>query len=141
MSNVTRPCLIQFPAFGNPSEGYIAVNQFGTSLPFEVIRTFWTYYTPESITRGRHAHYNTHMVLVAAAGKIIVDLEEIDGTVSNYILESPTTGLYMPPMTWHAMQYSHNAIQIVFASSNYDEADYIRDYKVFRSLVKLSTKE
>jgi hypothetical protein len=134
MQDSTKPYLIKFPTFGNPSEGYIAVNQFADGLPFDVKRTFWTYYTPESITRGRHAHFKTQMVLIAAAGKIIVDLEEQDGTMSKFVLESPTSGLYIPPMTWHVMQYSHNAIQIVFASSNYAEIDYIREYDVFQSL-------
>lgn len=134
MSAINRPFLIHFPAFGTPAEGYIAVNQFGDRLPFEVKRTFWTYYTPESVTRGRHAHYQTQMVLVAAAGKIIVDLEESDGSLSSYVLESPTHGIYIPPLTWHVMKYTHNAIQIVFTSSDYQESDYIRDYHLFKSL-------
>ncbi|MBL7829841.1 MAG: FdtA/QdtA family cupin domain-containing protein [Saprospiraceae bacterium] len=135
MSNAVKPHVINFPAFGNPAEGYIAVNQYAQALPFEVKRTFWTYHTPEAVTRGRHAHHNTQMVLIAAAGKIIVDLEEADGTVSQHVLESPTVGLYIPAMTWHVMKYSHNAIQIVFASSDYDESDYIREYQVFQSLI------
>lgn len=136
MDNTLKPRLIQFPAFGNPAEGYLSVSQFSTGMPFEVKRIFWTYHTPEAVTRGRHAHFETHMVLVAAAGRIIVDLEENDGTTSQHILETPTTGLYMPPMTWHVMKYSHNAIQIVFASTDYDEADYIREYGRFLTLRK-----
>jgi len=136
MKRGDKPTLIQFPKFGNPTEGYIAVGQFDDILPFEVKRSFWTYYTPESITRGRHAHFNTEMVLIAAAGKIVVDLEEIDGSSSKFTLESPTTGLYIPKMTWHVMQYSHNAVQIVFASSLYVENDYIRDYEEFQKHIK-----
>lgn len=131
MPNTLKPLLVHFPAFGNPAEGYLSVNQFAAVMPFEVKRTFWTYHTPEAVTRGRHAHHDTHMVLVAAAGKIIVDLEEADGTQSQFTLETPTAGLYMPPMTWHVMKYSHNAIQLVFASSDYQESDYIRDYDEF----------
>ncbi len=129
-----KPYLITFPQFGNPVEGYIAVSEFTEHIPFEVNRSFWTYYTPESITRGRHAHYKTEMVLIAAAGKIIVDLESSTKDKSNFILDSPQVGLYIPPLTWHVMKYSHNAIQIVLASTQYNEEDYIRDYEVFNLL-------
>ena len=134
MSNDKEPQLINFPQFGKPVEGYIAVGEFSNSLPFQVKRCFWTYYTPESITRGRHAHHNTEMVLVAAAGKIIVELENLNNQKSSFVLESPTVGLYIPPYTWHIMKYSHNAIQIVFASTEYNEEDYIRNYDDFAEL-------
>ncbi|HMG16019.1 MAG TPA: FdtA/QdtA family cupin domain-containing protein [Saprospiraceae bacterium] len=131
MSRDQQPYLITFPQFGNPVEGYIAVSEYAIHIPFEVKRTFWTYYTPESITRGRHAHYKTEMVLIAAAGKIIIDLESSNKEKSNFILDSPQVGLYMPPLYWHSMKYSHNAIQIVLASTEYNEEDYIRDYEAF----------
>lgn len=133
-----KPYLITFPQFGNPVEGYIAVSEFTTQIPFEVRRSFWTYYTPESITRGRHAHHKTEMVLIAAAGKIIVDLESPNKEQSNFILDSPQVGLYIPPLTWHVMKYSHNAIQIVLASTEYNEEDYIRDYDNF---LEISNKD
>ncbi len=129
-----KPYIIKFPQFGNPVEGYISVSEFESQIPFEVKRAFWTYYTPESITRGRHAHFSTEMVLIAAAGKIIVDLESTNNIKSSFILESPQVGLYIPPLTWHVMKYSHNAIQIVLASTSYQEEDYIRDYKNFKLL-------
>lgn len=129
-----KPYIITFPQFGSPVEGYIAVSEFESQIPFEVKRVFWTYYTPESITRGRHAHFITEMVLIAAAGKIIVDLESTQNIKSSFTLDSPQVGLYIPPLTWHVMKYSHNAIQIVLASSPYQEMDYIRDYDMFKLL-------
>ena len=129
-----KPYIITFPQFGSPVEGYIAVSEFESQIPFEVKRVFWTYYTPESITRGRHAHFITEMVLIAAAGKIIVDLESTQNIKSSFTLDSPQVGLYIPPLTWHVMKYSHNAIQIVLASSPYPEMDYIRDYDMFKLL-------
>lgn len=130
------PYLISFPQFGKPAEGYIAVGEFSKHVPFEVKRTFWTYYTPESITRGRHAHHDTEMILIAAAGRIEVDLECIDNSKYKFELTSPLLGLYIPPLTWHVMQYSHNAVQIVLASTEYNEGDYIRDYEKFKTLQK-----
>ncbi|WP_400192029.1 sugar 3,4-ketoisomerase [Hymenobacter sp. B81] len=133
--SLIKPHLIHFPKLGEPSIGYISVlEQQQEHLPFEAKRVFWTYYTPESIVRGRHAHHATAQVLVAAAGRIIVTTEMPDGSVDLFRLEDPHVGLYVPPHAWHTMQYSHSAVQLVFASEPYAEADYIRSYDDFRRI-------
>jgi hypothetical protein len=129
-----EPKLITFKRIGKPSEGYLSVGEQNTQIPFEIKRLFWTYFTPEEVVRGRHAHYNTEMVLIAAAGRIIVNTEMPDGSLQLFVLEKPDVGLYMPKLCWHTMQYSHNAVQLVIASSFYDEADYIRSYDDFKKL-------
>jgi len=128
------PHLIQFPKLGAPEIGYISVTEQRALLPFEVQRVFWTYYTPESIVRGRHAHHATEQVLVAAAGRITVTTELADGTMQSFRLEDPNVGLYVPPHAWHTMQYSHSAVQLVLASAPFREEDYIRDYDEFRRI-------
>ena len=130
-----EPFLIQFPKLGDPGVGYISVMEAQPVLvPFAVQRVFWTYYTPESIVRGRHAHHATQQVLLAVAGRIVVTVEQAGGAIQTFRLESPHEGLYIPPHTWHTMQYSHTAVQLVLASQPYDEADYVRDYQQFREL-------
>ncbi len=103
-------------------------------MPFAVKRVFWTYYTPEDVIRGRHAHYKTQLILIAAAGKISVHTEMNDNRVADFILEKPWQGLYLPPKTWHTMQYSHNAVQLVIASTTYAEKDYVRKYSAFKKM-------
>jgi len=93
---------------------------------------FWTYYTPEEVVRGRHAHYKTEQVLIALAGRIIVNIEMPDGEKMIFTLDKPNVGLYVPPHCWHTMQYSHSCVQLVLASSKYDESDYIRKYEDFK---------
>jgi len=129
-----KPRLIEFPKLGNSTEGYISVSEQSDLIPFEVKRNFWTYFTPESVVRGRHAHHQTEQVLIAVAGRIIVTTEMADGATELFRLETPNVGLYIPPNAWHTMQYSHTAVQLVFASSLYDEADYIRKYDDFRQI-------
>lgn len=128
------PYEITFQKVGNPTEGYISIAEMAQRIPFMVKRTFWTYYTPEQIVRGRHAHFLTEQVLIAVAGRILLNTELPDGTLSSFVLEHPDKGIYLPPNCWHTMQYSHNAVQLVFASTLYDENDYIRDYSVFKTL-------
>ena len=133
---MTEPYLIQFPKLGEPGIGYISVTENDKLVPFALQRIFWTYFTPESIVRGRHAHYATEQVLIAAAGRIIVTTEHADGTIQTFRLEDPNVGLYVPPHVWHTMQYSHSAVQLVLASATYNEADYIRDYEEFKRVWK-----
>lgn len=131
---MSNPHLIEFPKMGSPEIGYISVVEQNTLVPFEVKRIFWTYYTPESIVRGRHAHHQTEQVLIAVAGRITVTTELSDGTIQIFRLENPNVGLYVPPHAWHTMQYSHSAVQLVLASAVYNEDDYIRDYKDFKEI-------
>jgi len=135
MSDYSTPHLIEFPKLGAPDIGYISVGEVGQlPLPFKIERIFWTYYTPESIVRGRHAHHQTEQILVAVAGRITVTTELADGSIQTFRLEDPNVGLYVPPHAWHTMQYSHSAVQLVFASTSYNESDYIRNYQEFRRI-------
>jgi dTDP-4-dehydrorhamnose 3,5-epimerase-like enzyme len=127
-----NPYLIEFPKVGDPTLGYISISEFEKNVPFACKRTFWTYYTPESVVRGRHAHHATEQLLIAVAGRIIVNTEMRDGELQTFVLDSPNVGLYVPPTAWHTMQYSHSAVQLVFASTHYDAADYIRNYDEFK---------
>lgn len=133
---MSRPYLIQFPKLGAPDIGYITVAEGTNLIPFAVARTFWTYYTPESIVRGRHAHHTTQQVILAVAGRILVTTETANGEVQTFVLDTPHVGVYVPPNVWHTMQYSHSAVQLVFASTHYGEADYIRQHEDFRSIWK-----
>ena len=138
MPGFKAPYLIDFPSIGNGNEGYISVAQAQEKIPFNIQRIFWTYYTPESIVRGRHAHHRTEQVLIAVTGKIIVTTETRDGKSDIFVLDTPNKGVYIPPDAWHRMQYSHTAVQLVLASTKFDESDYIRDYEQFKHNVENS---
>ena len=128
------PRLISFSKIGSSSMGFISFGENLVNIPFEIKRVFWTYYTPDNILRGMHAHHNTEMVLIAVSGRIIVNTETADNNIGVFVLEKPDTGLYLPKYCWHTMQYSHNSAQLVLASSFYDEKDYIRSYAEFKAL-------
>lgn len=128
--NYQSPYIIEFERIGESAIGYITVAE-NSQLPFTVQRMFWTYYTPESITRGRHAHHQTEQILIAVSGKIIVTTESPQGEKKQFTLESPQQGVYIPPNVWHTMEYSHNAVQLALASTLYQASDYIRDKEEF----------
>ena len=131
----TKPHIIEFPKVGSSQLGYISIAE-NNNLPFAVKRVYWTYFTPESVERGGHAHYELEQILVAVSGKIIINVEMLNGLTEEFVLEKPNMGLYMPKSTWRTMKYSHNSVQMCLASMEYEEKDYIRDYEVFKKLQK-----
>jgi len=127
------PYLVEFSKIGDSNLGYISVAE-NAKIPFDIKRVYWTYYTPESIERGWHAHHQTEQILVAVAGKIIVNTEMPGGKKDRFILETPNIGLLLPKYCWHVMQYTHTSVQMCMADMVYDAADYIRDYEEFKRL-------
>ena len=125
--------IIEFNKMGESAIGYISVAE-NKLLPFEPKRLFWTYFTPESVIRGRHAHYKTEQIIIAVTGRIIVTTESADGEIKTFKLDEPNKGVYVPPDVWHTMQYSHTAVQLVLASTEYEESDYIREYDKFKEV-------
>ena len=132
----SQPQIIHFPKIGKTLEGYISVAEKET-LPFEVKRIYWTYFTPESVKRGGHAHHQLEQILVAVAGKIIVTTQMPGQEEERTILETADQGIFLPKYCWHRMQYTHNAVQMCIANMAYEESDYIRNYEEFKKFKKL----
>jgi hypothetical protein len=124
------PFEISFPKIGEPALGYISVAE-KTNLPFVPRRVYWTYFTPENVERGGHAHIGLEQILVAVSGKIELSIEITDGRIYKFCLDSPDKGIYIPRMSWRSMKYTHNAVQMCIASIEYDEKDYIRSYSEY----------
>lgn len=128
--NYPEPYILTLPKVGESNIGFLSIAE-NDELPFQIARVFWTYFTPESVIRGRHAHYETQQLLFAVNGRIIVATDDGKGDVRTFILDEPNKAVYIPPNVWHTMQYSHTATQMVFASHPYQAKDYIRDYNQF----------
>jgi len=81
--------------------------------------------------RGGHAHHQCHQLLVCLHGSIRFTAD--DGTHRcTQRLDSPQSGLYLPPLTWlEYVAVVPDSICLVLASDPYDEDDYIRDLEQF----------
>jgi acetyltransferase-like isoleucine patch superfamily enzyme len=125
--------LHRLPAAGD-LRGLLSVGEVGGQIPFEVKRYFLVYDVPTEQVRGEHAHRTLHQFLVCVHGRCLVVAD--DGAHrQEFILDSPGTALYLPPMTWAVQyKYSRDAVLLVLASGLYDAADYIRDYAEFLAL-------
>ena len=128
---VKIPTIIDFPRIGKSELGYITIAEGQKNVPFDIKRVYWTYYTPQDVTRGGHAHYDLEQVIVAVSGTITFTTEDLKGNREEFILDSPDKALYIPKLIWRDIKFSHNAVLLCMASEKYLESDYIRDYETF----------
>ena len=135
MNKTDQPYLIKFPKFGSDDIGFISVAE-NLNLPFVPKRIYWTFQTPDNVSRGEHAHLQLKQVLISMSGNIELTVETINGDCFEFNLDSPEFGVYIPDKSWRKMKYSNNALQVCIASDVYDESDYLRNYNEFEKLKK-----
>lgn len=125
-SSVAQCTLADFPE--EPSGLYRAL------LPFDIKRIYYLFSTPATAVRGKHSHYVEECVLVAVRGSFRVRLN--DGhRRKTVMLDSPSSGLYIPPGIWREMDcFSPGTICLALSSINYDRADYVRSAFYFNAL-------
>lgn len=128
--------LLNFDSLGDSRGSLIALEQNG-NIPFEIKRIYYIFDTKSGVTRGLHAHRNLKQVAIALKGHCRFVLD--DGKEKNeVILNSPNTGLLIDSCVWREMHdFSEDCVLMVVASELYDEADYIRDYDVFKNLINI----
>lgn len=114
--------------------GNLTVGEFEKEIPFIPKRYFLVLGVPTAETRGEHAHRQCEQFLICVKGTCTV-VADNSKTREEFTLNTPSIGLYLPPMVWGIQyKYSPDAVLLVFASHFYDSADYIRDYNEFLNL-------
>lgn len=112
--------------------GVVEKSVFG----YPVKRTYYLFDVPSSATRGGHSHKKFHETLVAVSGSFEVVLK--DGKEEETVfLNKPNRGLHIVPGIWRELKnFSSGAVCLVFASEEFSEDDYIRDFQEFMSSKK-----
>jgi dTDP-4-dehydrorhamnose 3,5-epimerase-like enzyme len=116
------------------SKGDIVIVEADKTIPFYIKRVFYMLNTPKGTIRGGHAHKCLHQLIVAIVGTLDVVVD--DGTKKKQVrLDSPKQGFYVPPMIWNELlNFSQDAVCIVFASEYYSSDDYIKSYESYQQL-------
>lgn len=128
---MNEPRIIQLPKIID-RRGNLSVIEELQNVPFEIKRTFWIYDVPGDSQRGGHAYKKSEEFIVALSGSFDVVLDCGDGERKVYHLNRSYYGLYVPKMVWREMQnFSTNSLALVVSNTEYDAADYIREYKKF----------
>lgn len=125
--------IIQLPKILD-QRGNLSFFEEDNHIPFAIKRAFWIYDVPGGENRGGHAYRQTEEFIVALSGSFDVVITDVDGTKETFYLNRSYYGLYVPKMKWREMiNFSTNSVALVATSTEYDAADYIRDFEEFRN--------
>ncbi|WP_185269705.1 sugar 3,4-ketoisomerase, partial [Chryseobacterium indologenes] len=97
---MTNPQIITFNKIGSSELGYITIAEEQKNIPFNIQRVYWTYYTPQDVIRGGHAHKKLKQVIFAVSGTITFNTEDKEGNKEIFILDHPSKGLFIPELIW-----------------------------------------
>ena len=132
--------IINLPKIGDP-RGNLTFIEGMKHVPFEIKRIYYLYDVPGGETRGGHAHKNLQQFIIAANGSFDVIVDNGDKKESFHLNRS-FYGLYIPPIIWRELNnFSSGSVCLVLASELYEEDDYIRDYEIFKKMVKDDEKK
>lgn len=126
--------LVNIPEFVD-SNGTLIKVESHIETTFDIKR-FFQIIASEGDIRGYHAHLKYSQFMFCSLGKIELNCE--DGYEKrNFILDSPTTGILVPPLIWSHQKYlKENSILNVLSDGEYNENEYIRNYDQFIKIVK-----
>lgn len=117
---------IQLPLFVD-SRGRLTFLEGGVHLPFEVKRIFWITDVPKNKTRGGHAHWTCHEVVIPIRGSFEIELDDGD-LCATVTLDDPTCGITIPAGVWCELRhFEPGTVCLVVASQEYDVSGYALD--------------
>lgn len=105
-------------------------------LPFDIERVYYLHHIDTKATRGGHAHRTLRRLMIAVAGSFMVTVRDRK-TYRDVLLNDPTAALKVEPLEWLELHdFSPDAVVLVLASQEHDEADCIRDFAEFKRLAQ-----
>lgn len=131
MPDENSPRIVKLPRIHDP-RGNLTFVQGGQGVPFQLRRAYWIYDVPAGEERGGHSHRAMWQLLVAVGGSFSVNV--CDGySWRTYMLNRPFEGLLIPPGIWRTLDnFSSGAVCLSLVSTEFEEADYIRDFDEFK---------
>ncbi len=130
MTTINDCKIIQLPKEEDP-RGSLTYIYENIQIPFNIKRVFYIYDVPAGKDRGAHAHKECWQFIIAATGALEVNIN--DGINEKTVtLNRPYQGLLVPPGIWaHEQEFTSGALCLVLTSHEYNENDYIRDFKEY----------
>ena len=128
-----RPYLIDFPSSAD-DRGVLTSIEAAGDIPIKISRIFYMHSMTKD--RGGHSHIDTDQVVVLLHGSANLKLTSSDDTTSNYLLDDPCVGLYLPRLTFvEICDPSDDAVCLVLANTHYDMAKSLRTMQDYRAYI------
>ena len=131
-NNLDEIELLDIPTI-NDARGNLAVIEKDI-LPYPIKRVYYLFDVPSDSFRGGHAHKEQLEFLIALSGSFTVTLDN-GKSKKSFLLNKPNKGLLLPTGIWRELEdFSSGAICLVLSSGEFEEDDYIRDYRRYKNL-------
>lgn len=132
-ASLTDCRIIELETHPDP-RGTLTVAQNCDELPLKLRRVFYIFDIPYGAERGGHAHFNMNELIIAVSG--CFDVQVTDGKENRtFTLLRPNQGLFLPAGIWRSLNnFSSGAVCLTICDTDFDEADYIREYSSYLSL-------
>ena len=131
--------IIYLPKILDP-RGNLSFFENNNQIPFDIKRTYWIYDVPGGKIRGGHAFKDSHEFIIALSGSFDVILHDGNKEIK-FSLNRSYFGLYVPNMLWRSLEnFSTNSLALITSSISYNNKDYIRDFKEFKTIINEAKK-
>ena len=125
-------CLVKLQLISD-STGALGIAEMSKHIGFAPHRLYFITDVQEGVVRGAHAHRSLRQCFICLRGGVTVDLEKLNQRIS-FRLDDYGIALILPAGYWRELrEFTDDALLVVLASAEYDEADYIRDYDAFHA--------
>lgn len=105
-------------------------------MPFPVKRIYYLHHVDPTATRGGHAHRALRRLMICVSGAVSITIRDAK-TYRDMRLSNPAMVLEVAPMEWLELSdFTSDAVILVIASEEHDEADCIRDFAEFKRLAR-----
>jgi len=132
MTSINNCKIIEIPKILD-QRGNLAVIEKNT-LPYKFKRIYYLYDVPSNAHRGGHAHKEQLEFLIALSGSFDVVLKDRNSQ-KKITLNKPNKGLLINKDIWRELEnFSSGSVCLVLASDEFDEDDYIRNYKDYLAI-------
>jgi len=110
-------------------KGSLLPISFKEMLNFKVKRIFFIS-GKKNIIRGDHAHKKCYQALFQVEGKSKINLYSKSKKKEIFLNEKKNIGIIIPPLVWVKIKFlSKKNLILVFCSEEYDQKDYIYNFK------------
>ena len=109
----------------------ITVAEQQKHVPFGIKRIYWLRSRSESMTRGNHAHRNSHQLLVSMGGQMRVHVTNPQGAERTELLDDDGLGLYIPPNHWLRIEMAPHSVLLCLSSHLFGEQVTTYDFNDF----------
>ena len=135
-SSIENIKIIELPLFKDIKKGSLIATE-SKNLSIEIKRGFQII-APKNSIRGEHSHKIHTQIMICSSG--VIEIECDDGkSKKTFSLSRPNIGLSVPPNIWSKQTYkTDQSILTVFADAEYDESEYVRDYRSFLKLKNIN---